>query len=110
MKIPKVFLLGSLAVLGIGGLVWRIFFPEFPVIDGIFIFFMAPFCLWAAAACLLGLWGTDIPKGYRLGYAAVFIGFFFNQIFHSSENYTFFNLALILTIFLLQRFEHRPRD
>lgn len=106
----KSYLLGVLCSLLLGLLSWKLLFPQVTGLDGIYTFFLGFFCLWTAAACVLGLVGQDIPMSYRWGYAAIFMGFFLNQIAHASGYYSLFNLLLIFTLFLVQRLEHRNQD
>ena len=106
----KGYLLGSLCSLLLGFAAWKLLFPQITGLDGVYFFFLGFFCLWSAVACVLGFMGQDTPKGYRWGYVAIFLGFFLNQITHDSGLYSFFNLLLICTLFLVQRLEHRDQD
>lgn len=106
----KGYLLGVLCALLLGLLTWKLLFPQITGLDGIYFFFLGFFCLWTAAACLLGFVDPDSSKGYRWGYAAIFLAFFLNQVFHASGFYSLFNLLLIFTLFLVQRLERRDQD
>lgn len=105
----KIYFLGTLGSLLLGLLVWKLLFPQIRGLDGIYIFFLGIFCLWTAAAILLGL-GPDTEKPYRWGYAAVFFLLFLNQLaqarFHY-PTYTLVNILLLSFIYLIQQLERR---
>lgn len=113
MKIPKTYLIGSFAALLFGGLVWRIFFPQFPVLDAISVFFLGFFALWTAAAIFLGILDPEISMGFRLVYSAIFVGMFLNclaQALADFEDGTFVNLLSLFVLYFVQHLEHRRKD
>lgn len=113
MKIPKPYLIGCLASLLAGGLVWRLFFPQFPVLDAVCVFFLGFFALWTAIAIFLGVLDPAIPMGFRLVYSAIFVGMFLNflaQALTDFEDGTFVNLMSLFALYFVQHLEHRRRD
>lgn len=109
MKNSKAYLIGSLVTLLAGASVWRLFFPQVSGLNGVCLFLLCPFALWSAAAVLLGLLGEDIPKNYRLVYAAIFVGYSLNQValVRGSDLCSLFNMLLTLTLFFVQRLQQR---
>ncbi len=113
MKIPRSYLIGSLVSLLAGGLIWRLFFPQCSVLDGISVFFLGSFALWTAAAIFLGILDPDIPMGFRLVYSAIFVGMFLNllaQVLTDFEDSTFLNLMGLFALYFVQHLERRHRD
>lgn len=109
----KGYLPGALCSLLLGLLVWKLLFPQVTGLDGVFIFLLGFFCLWTAAAILLGLLSPDTSRPYRWGYAAIFFLLFLNQLaqglFHFSA-YTLIDILLLSSIYLLQHLECRQKD
>ena len=113
MKIPKPYLIGCLVSLLAGALIWRVFFPQVSVIDGIGVFLLGFFALWTGAAIFMGLLDPEIPMGFRLIYLAIFVGMFLTylaQALTDFEDSTFVNLMALFAIYFVQYLERRRRD
>lgn len=108
----KGYLLGALCSPLLGLLTWKLLFPQISGLDGIYIFFLGFFCLWTAAAILLGLLSPDSPRPYRWGYAAIFFLLFLNQLgqaFFHFPSYILVDILELSFLYLLQHFEHRQK-
>lgn len=108
----KSYLIGALASPLLGLLVWKLLFPQITGLDGVFIFFLGFFCLWSAAASVLGLLSPDSAPIYRWTYAAIFLALFLTQlaqVFTQFQAYTLVDLLLLSTIYLIQYLDHRSR-
>ena len=112
MRIPKTYLIGSLVSLFAGGLIWRLFFPQISVIDGIGLFFLGGFALWTAIAIFLGILDPEIPMGFRLVYSSIFVAMFLcylAQALVDFEDSTFVSLMLLFTLYFCQHLERRRK-
>lgn len=113
MKIPKAYLIGALATLLAGGLVWRTVFPQFSVLDAVSVFFLGFSALWTAIAIFLGILDPEISIGFRLVYSAIFVGMFLNflaQALTDFEDGTFVNLLSLFVLYFVQHLERRRKD
>lgn len=112
MKFSKLYLIGCLVSLLAGGSIWRVFFPQVTVWDGINVFFLGFFALWTAASIFLGIMDREIPMGYRLVYSAIFVGMFLNFLAQALTNFedgTFVNLMCLFALYFVQHLERRRR-
>ena len=109
----KVYLIGAAAFPLLGLLLWKLLFPQISGLDGIYIFLLGGFCLWSAAACLLGLLSPDSSRSFRWAYGGVFLGLFLSQLFQALFHFPAFTLTkivLLSTLYLIQHLEHRKKD